>query len=384
MSSLRRLQGQSNPVLTSLRGKARQRFALRSFFGVCLTVTAWTISGYVTQPPQPEPDRLRPIGGKRMAAAQPPRPAPVMPEAAPEAPTLADKAPEPDHSAMTGLIFAAPTQLAALSSPLAYASILQDKFVPMVEEAPAPPPVETASLVETPPEPEPEAAPPLPPPNPFREKASERTVVARVAPEQPARVFARTRAMAKAAPVEEKGFFERIFGAPATPAEGPSLAYAPSNDGLNGWPASTPLRRPMAGDRTAVYDIEGKVVIMPNGQRLEAHSGLGSHMDDPRFVHVRMRGATPPNVYNLRLRESLFHGVRAIRLTPVDNRKMFGRDGILAHTYMLGPRGDSNGCVSFKDYNAFLNAFLRGEVTRLVVVANGSSMMAQASLRSGN
>lgn len=382
MSSFRRLPDQSNPVRTSLRGKARQRFALRSLFGVCLTVTAWTISGYLTEPSRPEPDRLRPIGGKRMAAAQPPRPAPAPPEVKPETPTPEAKASGPDLSAVASVIFAEPTQAAALSSPLAYASILQDKFLPPVAETPLPPIVQTASLVEAPPEPE--EATPLPPPNPFREKASERTVVARVAPEQPTRVFARARAMAKVAPVEEKGFFERIFGAPATPAEGPSLAYAPSDDGLKGWPASTPLRRPMAGDRTAVYDIEGKVVILPNGQRLEAHSGLGSHMDDPRFVHVRMRGATPPNVYNLRLRESLFHGVRAIRLTPVDNSKMFGRDGILAHTYMLGPRGDSNGCVSFKDYNAFLNAFLRGEVTRLVVVANGSSMMAQAALRSGN
>jgi hypothetical protein len=47
---------------------------------------------------------------------------------------------------------------------------------------------------------------------------------------------------------------------------------------------------------------------------------------------------------------------------------MFGRDGLLAHPYMLGPNGQSNGCVSFSDYPAFLSAFLRGEVDRLVVV----------------
>jgi hypothetical protein len=47
---------------------------------------------------------------------------------------------------------------------------------------------------------------------------------------------------------------------------------------------------------------------------------------------------------------------------------MYGRAGILAHPYMLGPNGQSNGCVSFSDYPEFLNAFLRGEVTRLVVV----------------
>jgi hypothetical protein len=47
---------------------------------------------------------------------------------------------------------------------------------------------------------------------------------------------------------------------------------------------------------------------------------------------------------------------------------MYGRAGILAHTYMLGANGQSNGCVSFSDYPEFLNAYLRGEVTRLAVV----------------
>jgi len=35
---------------------------------------------------------------------------------------------------------------------------------------------------------------------------------------------------------------------------------------------------------------------------------------------------------------------------------------------MLGPSGQSFGCVSFKNYPEFLNAFLRGEIDRLVVV----------------
>ena len=119
---------------------------------------------------------------------------------------------------------------------------------------------------------------------------------------------------------------------------------------------------------TAIYDISAHRVYLPNGERLEAHSGLGEHMDDVRFVHLRSRGPTPPNVYELKLRESLFHGVQAIRLTPLDGNKMYGRDGILAHSFMLGANGQSNGCVSFKDYPAFLNAYLRGEITRLVVV----------------
>jgi Protein of unknown function (DUF2778) len=126
---------------------------------------------------------------------------------------------------------------------------------------------------------------------------------------------------------------------------------------------------PLENDgRTAIYDITARTVYLPNGRRLEAHSGFGDLMDNPRHVNVRMQGATPPNVYDLTLRERLFHGVRAIRLNPVDDSKMYGRAGILAHPYMLGANGQSNGCVSFSDYPEFLNAFLRGEVTRLVVV----------------
>lgn len=127
---------------------------------------------------------------------------------------------------------------------------------------------------------------------------------------------------------------------------------------------------PGRDSRTAVYDISKHTVYLPNGERLEAHSGLYDKMDDPRFVNVRMRGPTPPNAYDLALREEPFHGVQAIRLNPVDDDKMFGRDGMLAHTYMHGPNGQSNGCVSFKEYNKFLNAFLNGKVDRLVVMAH--------------
>jgi len=35
---------------------------------------------------------------------------------------------------------------------------------------------------------------------------------------------------------------------------------------------------------------------------------------------------------------------------------------------MLGPNGDSNGCVSFRDYNAFLQAYLNHHIKRLAVV----------------
>jgi Protein of unknown function (DUF2778) len=148
----------------------------------------------------------------------------------------------------------------------------------------------------------------------------------------------------------------------------PRVAYAPAARALRVERAPPSLPLPRSGDRTAIYDIAAHVVYLPNGRRLEAHSGLGRGKDDPRFVTMKNRGPAPPNVYDLALRGQLFHGVRAIRLIPADESKMFGRDGILAHSYMLGPNGQSNGCVSFRDYPAFLHAFLRGEVDRLVVV----------------
>lgn len=177
---------------------------------------------------------------------------------------------------------------------------------------------------------------------------------------------AANRAAALAAIAQPKlTIFEKLFG---RQEKGPTLAFASPDGGIASDGSSlTPGRY----DRqTAVYDISARTVYMPNGTRLEAHSGLGSKIDDPRFVHVRMHGATPPHTYDLSMRESLFHGVEAIRLNPVGGEgNVFGRTGLLAHTYMLGPNGDSNGCVSFKDYEKFLRAYKNNEVKRLVVVA---------------
>jgi len=124
------------------------------------------------------------------------------------------------------------------------------------------------------------------------------------------------------------------------------------------------------GRLTAVYDIGAHKVYLPGGKILEAHSGLGAMRDNPRYVNQRMQGSTPPNVYQLTLLGELFYGVRALRLTPIGDSPEFGRDGFLAHTYMLGSGGDSHGCIVFRDYNSFLQAFLKGEIKRVVVVAH--------------
>jgi len=119
---------------------------------------------------------------------------------------------------------------------------------------------------------------------------------------------------------------------------------------------------------TAVYDISAHAVYLPNGTALEAHSGMGGLRDDPEHVSVRMQGATPPAVYTLKPREKDFHGVAALRMTPVDGSDISGRSGLLVHSFMLGPKGDSNGCISVKDYDRFLRAFNDGQFNRIAVV----------------
>jgi hypothetical protein len=120
--------------------------------------------------------------------------------------------------------------------------------------------------------------------------------------------------------------------------------------------------------QTAIYDITAHAVYLPNGTILEAHSGMGALKDDPEHVSAPMIGATPPATYDLKPREALFHGVQALRMTPQEGSDVSGRSGLLTHSYMLGPKGDSNGCVSIRDYDRFLKAYNNGEFTRLVVV----------------
>jgi hypothetical protein len=173
---------------------------------------------------------------------------------------------------------------------------------------------------------------------------------------------------------DKQTMVEKLWG--KQPASGGLLAYASADASVTGSIIDTRSQNPMMGgappyDRqTAVYDIAAKTVYLPDGTRLEAHSGLGSKMDDVRYSHVRMQGVTPPHIYELKPREALFHGVPALRLTPIGGEeKIHGRDGLLAHTYMLGSSGQSNGCVSFKDYYAFLDAYRNKGIRRLAVLA---------------
>ena len=193
------------------------------------------------------------------------------------------------------------------------------------------------------------------------------------APEKPKSFADRAKAAVMSITGPRQSMVEKLWG--KREPSGGLLAYASADASVTASIAPKE-QNPMFGGAppyerdTAVYDITARTVYLPDGTRLEAHSGLGSNLDDPRSSKIRMRGVTPPHIYTLKPREALFHGVPALRLTPIGGESaIHGRDGLLAHTFMLGPNGDSNGCVSFKDYYAFLDAYRNKGIRKLAVLA---------------
>ena len=123
-----------------------------------------------------------------------------------------------------------------------------------------------------------------------------------------------------------------------------------------------------ANPKTVLYDIVKRTVYMPDGEKLEAHSGFGKFMDDPDSMHRKDVGVTPPNIYTVSFREKPFHGVRALRMKPVGGSDMYGRDGFLTHSFLLGTNGESNGCISLRDYDKFLQAYEDGKFDKIIVL----------------
>jgi hypothetical protein len=256
---------------------------------------------------------------------------------------------------------------AAPTPPIATAAPAAAPPAPVVtaqlEVAPLPPPRPVATIVES--------EPPLPPIRPA--DVAPRTVEAPASPPEVAAARPADAAPPNPPPAADStpAAVHRLTD--ATSRSIPPVASTSDNRGflakLFNW-TPTPDIASRYDKFTAVYDVSAHVVYMPDGTKIEAHSGLGDKLDDTRSFSERMKGPTPPHMYELTPREELFHGVSALRLNPVGGGDLFGRAGLLAHPYMLGPNGDSNGCVSFKDYDAFLRAYQNGLVKRLAVVAS--------------
>jgi hypothetical protein len=278
----------------------------------------------------------------RFAAAAPQG---VEPAPQPETPKLAEATkPQPKAS-----------KLAQVTKPQPEAPKLEDAAKP--KEA-SPPPVQVAAIVPAPPRPA-EPRPAKTPGSSIRDMAQRAKA-----------------AVMSLASNERQTIVEKLWGRPQPQSHASSLlSFASADASATGslGPTQNPAlagNTPRYDQSTAVYDISAHMVYLPDGTKLEAHSGLGNKLDDPSSANIRMRGVTPPHLYELKPREALFHGVPALRLNPVGGEEeIYGRSGLLAHTYMLGPNGDSNGCVSFRDYNAFLNAYRNQGIKRLAVVA---------------
>jgi Protein of unknown function (DUF2778) len=301
-----------------------------------------------------------------------------------------------DANLLAEMMRAAPAQpssrLASLEAapPAAYAPIplpSLEAFPP----APPPPQAESAPLPPTREGSEIGESVPLPPVRPPELNAPTAPAPSRHPPQPSVATAPST------APVDNRSIFQKLFGlgqpsAPTVASEAPASSVAsrtaPSAPAVStasiatesrgagrgplfSFPSPFGASAPVSGyDRyTAVYDISARIVYLPDGTKLEAHSGLGEALDNPRYVSERARGPTPPHIYQLTLREGSFHGVQALRLNPVGEGGIYGRAGLLAHPFMLGPNGDSNGCVSVKDYEAFLRAYQNGQINKLVVVA---------------
>ena len=61
-------------------------------------------------------------------------------------------------------------------------------------------------------------------------------------------------------------------------------------------------------------------------------------------------------------------------MSVADGTDINGRSGLLVHSFMLGPNGDSNGCISVKDYDRFLKAFNDGQFTHIAVIPSLKSV----------
>ena len=102
---------------------------------------------------------------------------------------------------------------------------------------------------------------------------------------------AKTAVMAAVAPPEKPPtIFERLFG--KSESRGSLLSYASAD--VSSTSSLGPSQNigaagtvPMYDRQTAVYDISAHTVYLPDGTRLEAHSGLGSQLDDPNSARVQ-------------------------------------------------------------------------------------------------
>ena len=100
-------------------------------------------------------------------------------------------------------------------------------------------------------------------------------------------------ALRQSIPAEKPTIFQRLFGKPAT---GMTLAYAAPDDGA-AWASGQHLRRPLRSLDRGLRHLRAH--RLPAG-RHDARSAFGTRQPDRRSARrEKIRGATPPDVYDL-------------------------------------------------------------------------------------
>ncbi len=149
--------------------------------------------------------------------------------------------------------------------------------------------------------------------------------------------------------------------APAVVALAPSPTPGPEKktDGVELAPKPPALNQ---FDRfTAVYDLMAHTVFLPDGSRLEAHSGLGPLGTIPPMSWKRTGARRRRMNMNSRCARACSTACRRCGSIPSAGRmRSMAAPGCSPTPTCWGPDGDSNGCVSFKNYDAFLAAFQSG------------------------
>jgi hypothetical protein len=128
----------------------------------------------------------------------------------------------------------------------------------------------------------------------------------------------RDKALASAA--TDTSIFQRFFG--KRPDAAPALAYAATDGGVFNNGQSITSGRSLASDgQTAIYDISARTVYMPDGTKLEAHSGFGDLLDDPRHCGLSRSAAKAKSMgARVSLRTPICSGRTATRTAACRSR----------------------------------------------------------------
>ena len=118
---------------------------------------------------------------------------------------------------------------------------------------------------------------------------------------------------------------------------------------------------------TAVYDISARVVYLPDGTSSKPIRAWGTPSTIRATKRARSRPDAAPSL-PVGAPRRLVPRRSGPAPQPDRGRRSLRPAGLLAHPFMLGPNGDSNGCVSFRDYEAFLKAYENGQINKLAVV----------------